>query len=248
MSTGLTTADQMVFDQFYRVPRAGGARLSDGGGPFGFDITVALQVDHLITAFDCDGIVETGCYLGDTTDYLSRTYPHLPVRTCDIDRDAAAFTQRRLQHRHNLTVHTGDSAALIDRLGDGLTRPLYYLDAHWYPEWPLHTELAAINTGVICVDDFDIGHPRFGFDTYHAQPCDPHLIAAARPDLTRMWVGNPHFDYPLPCLQTGRRAGTGYLLSGLTGTIEHPMFTPVPLDPVRLPSWPDTPPDRSTPT
>ncbi|WP_018588702.1 hypothetical protein [Salinispora arenicola] len=243
----LTAAAQAVFDQFYRVPRAGAVRLSDGGGPFGFDITVAMQVEHLVTVFDCDGIVETGCYLGDTTDYLARRYPHLPVRTCDIDSDAAAFTRRRLRHRDNVQVLTGDSATVISRLGDGLTRPLYYLDAHWYPGWPLPTELAAINVGVVCVDDIDIGHPRFGFDTYDGRPCDPHLIAEARPDLTRMWVGNPYFDYPLPCLQTGRRAGTGYLLPEHAATITHPMFTPVPLNPVRLPSWPATPPDRSTP-
>ena len=241
-----TAAVEAVFEQFYRVPRAGAIRLSDGGGPFGFDITVALQVDHLVAAFGCDGIVETGCFLGDTTEYLARRYPHLPMRTCDIDADAAEFTRRRLGNLSNVEVVTGDSASVIGRLGRGMERPLYYLDAHWYPGWPLPTELADIGTGVVCVDDFDIGHPRFGFDTYDGRPCDPHLVAKARPDLSVMWVGNPYCDYPLPCLQTGRRAGTGYLLSGLTATIEHPMFIAVPLQPPRLPQWPDAQSDRST--
>jgi hypothetical protein len=239
------TSVSAVFDQFYRVPRAGAVRLSDGGGPFGFDITVAIQVEHLVTALDCDGIIETGCFLGDTTEYLARRYPHLPIRTCDIEPQAAEFTRQRLAGMGNVTVLTGDSAALLGQLAHGLRRPLYYLDAHWYEQWPLSAELASISVGVVCIDDFDIGHPRFGYDTYQGRPCDPHLVAAALPDLAAMWVGNPFFDYTVPCLQTGRRAGTGYLLRGLPGSIDHPMFTPVPLRPVRLPQWPDVDHDRS---
>lgn len=245
--TNTLTDASALLDQFYRVPRAGAVRLSDGGGPFGFDITVAIQVDHLVTTLDCDGIIETGCFLGDTTEYLSRRYSHLPIRTCDIDPQAAEFTRRRLTHMGNVSVRTGDSAALIAKLARGLRRPLYYLDAHWYDQWPLHSELATIDVGVVCIDDFDIGHARFGYDSYHGRPCDPHFVTAALPDLPQMWVGNPFFDYTVPCLQTGRRAGTGYLLRGLPGRIDHPMFTLVPLRPVLLPQWPDADHDRSAP-
>lgn len=237
-----------VFEDFYRVPRAGAVRLSDGGGPFGFDISVALQVDYLITSFGCDGIIETGCFLGDTTEYLARHYPHLPIRTCDIDPQVADFTRHRVSGLTNATVSTGDSAALIHQLTQGLHRPLYYLDAHWYDDWPLAAELRSITTGVICIDDFDIGHPRFGFDTYRGRRCDPHLVASALPELTTMWIGNPLFGYPMPCLQTGRRAGTGYFPRGLAGTIDHPMFLPVPLQPVQLPVWPDAEPERNART
>jgi hypothetical protein len=52
---------------FYRTGRAGAQRLSDGGGPFGFDIAVALMVDELIREYDCDAVAETGCFAGDTT-------------------------------------------------------------------------------------------------------------------------------------------------------------------------------------
>ena len=45
---------------FYRTGRAGACRLSDGGGPFGFDIAVALVADEVITGYRCDAIAETG--------------------------------------------------------------------------------------------------------------------------------------------------------------------------------------------
>ncbi|MEV7930435.1 hypothetical protein [Kitasatospora sp. NPDC088779] len=45
---------------FYTVERAGSELLSDGGGPLGFDIQVALQLDYLIRGYQVDGIVETG--------------------------------------------------------------------------------------------------------------------------------------------------------------------------------------------
>ena len=60
---------------FYRTWRAGACRLPDGGGPFGFDIAVALLADELITGYGCDAIAETGCFLGDTTAYPARRYP-----------------------------------------------------------------------------------------------------------------------------------------------------------------------------
>lgn len=56
---------------FYRTERLGAVRLPDGGGPFGFDITVALIVDDLIAAYAWGAIVETGCFLGDITSYLT---------------------------------------------------------------------------------------------------------------------------------------------------------------------------------
>ncbi|MCU1447952.1 MAG: hypothetical protein JWP02_122, partial [Acidimicrobiales bacterium] len=100
-----------ILNVFYRVPRAGAERLSDGGGPFGFDITVALLVDDLITRCGCDALVETGCHLGDTTAYLATAYPQLPVLSCDIDPRSAAFTAQRVSKHSNITVTCQDSPA-----------------------------------------------------------------------------------------------------------------------------------------
>ncbi|MEV8038631.1 hypothetical protein [Streptomyces sp. NPDC086182] len=126
----------------------------------------------------------------------------------------------------------------------GLQRPLVFLDAHWGPDWPLAGELTALRTGaaVAVIDDFQIGHPRFGYDTYDGQVCGPQLVTEVLPDLERMFVGNIEADYPLPCLQTGRRSGTGIIAFGLDGghspLTGHPWFVEVPLRPHPvLPPW-----------
>jgi len=225
---------------FYTTARLGQEQLSDGGGPFGFDITTALQVDFLVDAYGCDGIVETGCFLGDTTEYLANRYPQLPVRTCDVAENHAAFTRHRLKQHQNATVLHGDSADLLPSLLDGLDRPLLYLDAHWREAWPLRDELTSVRRGVVAIDDFFIGHDRFGYDQYDGVVCGPELVAQSLPQAEELFVGNPYAKYAAPCLQTGRRAGTGYLAPGLDASLlaRSDLFVRVPLRPeVIMPPW-----------
>ncbi|MEU1729435.1 hypothetical protein, partial [Nonomuraea sp. NPDC005692] len=175
---------------FYTTIRAGMVRLSDGGGPFGFDITAALLIDDLMSLFQCDAIIETGCFLGDTTDYLARRYPALPVYACDIDAQHAGFTHRRLAGLSNAYVECLDSPLLIRSVS--FDRPLYFLDAHWGENWPLLEELAGITCGVTVIHDFDIGHPRFGFDTYQGVACGPQMLALL-PDPPQVYLNRSDF-------------------------------------------------------
>ena len=209
---------------FYRVERAGAVRLSDGGGPFGFDVTRALLVDDLVVGFGCDVLVETGCFLWDTTAYLAARYPDIPVFSCDVVAEHAAFPRRRLElgGLANAQVTCTDSPALVSAVCQSYERPLFYLDAHWEDRWPLEQELAAITSGVILVDDFDIGHPRFSFDSYAGQRCDKSFFAALKDGPSRYWTPDPQFSWPLPCLQVGRRSGLGISVIGLeAGFLEH---------------------------
>lgn len=238
-----TLAD--IYQIFYKIPRAGAVGLSDGGGPFGFDIHVALQVDYLVRSYGCDSIVETGCFLGDTTAYLAMRYPQLPVLTCDVNSSHASFTRIRTSEAENVTVIDGDSGIILRSLLRPFQRPFVYLDAHWGPDWPLSRELSSINSGVVAIDDFWIDHPRFGYDTYGGIVCGPSLVANAYPEMPEMYVGNVDYVYGVPCLQVGRRSGTGYVARGLsTHPLEmSPMFARVDLQPsVRLPRWTDLTP------
>jgi hypothetical protein len=202
-------------DVFYRTWRAGACRLSDGGGPFGFDIAVALLADKLITGYGCDAIAETGCFLGDTTAYLARRYPRLPVYTCDTDPGFSAFTARRLTPCPNATVTCEDSPALLARVCARHQRTFAFLDAHWGQDWPLLAELDALESAVAVVHDFDIGHSRFSFDTYNGLACGPALLARMTCPPARYFVFDPAAVLPLPCLQTGRRAGVAVIAAGL---------------------------------
>jgi hypothetical protein len=200
---------------FYRTWRAGACRLSDGGGPFGFDITVALLADELITAYGCDAVAETGCFLGDTTAYLARRYPHLPVYACDTGPGFCAFTARRLARCPNVTVTCEDSPLMLARVCAQHDRTFAFLDAHWGPRWPLLAELDTLSGGVAVVHDFDIGHPRFSFDTYDGVACGPGLLERMTRSPGAYFVFDPAGVLPLPCLQTGRRAGVAVVTAGL---------------------------------
>ncbi len=200
--------DQTV-NIFYRTGRAGAARLSDGGGPFGFDIAVALLVDELVRGYGCDAIAETGCFLGDTTFYLARRYPDLPVYSCDIDPDLVGFTERRLARHPNATVTCEDSPRMLERVVQAHARPLAFLDAHWDEQWPLIAELDVVVAagGIAVIHDFDIGHERFSYDAYGDLVCGPGILMRMVQQPERYYVFNPGAKIPVPCLQVGRRAG-----------------------------------------
>ncbi|MGP3959575.1 hypothetical protein ACTWPT_26550 [Nonomuraea sp. 3N208] len=204
-----------TFEIFYTTSRGGQIGLSDGGGPFGFDIHVALLVDDLLSAYRCDAIVETGCYLGDTTEYLARRYPDLPVHSCDIVQQHADFTRHRLVGLTNAHVSCTDSQLLVEHAARTYQRPLFFLDAHWAESWPLERELASITCGIVLIHDFDVGHERFSFDTYNGLICGPQVLARMTDPPKMYFTPDPQAAWPLPCLQTGRRAGVGLLAIGV---------------------------------
>jgi hypothetical protein len=151
----IMTDEQAEFDLtvnvFYRTGRAGAQRLSDGGGPFGFDIAVALMVDELIREYDCDAVAETGCFAGDTTFYLARRYLGLPVYSCDTNRECALFTARRLAGCPNTEVTCEDSPGMLARAASRHARPLFFLDAHWGKDWPRSGNARSRISAISCV-------------------------------------------------------------------------------------------------
>ncbi|MGH2510177.1 MAG: hypothetical protein ACRDHZ_22595 [Ktedonobacteraceae bacterium] len=201
---------EAIYQNFYRVNRLGALELSDSGGPFGFDITTALEVDYLIERYACDAIFETGCNVGDTTEYLCRRYPGLPVITCDIKDKYVELTRRRLSKRTNAIIEKADSPEVIGRYKNEFRRPFFYLDAHWYEQWPLERELDLITAGIVMIDDFDIGHSRFGFDEYNGVRCGPGMLERFREKIPYFYTNNPDAVYEFPCLQPGRRGGKAY--------------------------------------
>lgn len=208
---------EAVYDRFYRVTRCGVNTLSDLGGPFGFDIQAALMVDHLMMSHGCDAIVEAGCHMGDTTEFLCKRYSGLPVVVCDINREYAQFTAARLRNERNLEVFVSDSRDLIRNHASAFARPFIYLDAHSTgKEWPLDEELALIYRGVVCIDDFDVGDRHFAFDHYEGARCGPEVLKRHAQKIGgRYFTMRQDARFPLPCLQPGRRAGKAFIEIGM---------------------------------
>lgn len=222
-----------VYENFYRVPRLGGKRLkgvtplSDGGGPFGFDIRAALAFHYLVVKYQPDVIIETGSHVGDTTEYLARTYPWIPVHSCDVDESHVRLAQARTRRLSNAFVVNEDSRKLLARVLSAHQRPLVFLDAHWGPDWPLKEELALIDNGIVCVDDFDIGVDGYGFDEYDGVRCGPDLIFGST-EVSRVYLGSTAHVYEFPCLQNGRLAGRGYFAKGMPDyMMDSRMFVPL---------------------
>jgi hypothetical protein len=90
-----------------------------------------------------------------------------------------------------------------------------FLDAHWSGRWPLIPELDTLTSAVAMIHDFDIGHERFSFDTYGGIVCGPDLLAAMSSPPDCYFAFDPAAALPVPCLQTGRRAGVAVLALGL---------------------------------
>lgn len=126
-------------------------------------------VKLLVPVMGIDHIIETGTFLGHTTTFLARSFPSLPIETVEIDEKFVARARRNLGACHNVTIHHADSAVLLsDRAGSyAAGNPLFYLDAHWDPELPLASELAAIMAlarAALIIDDFKVpGRPDYAF-------------------------------------------------------------------------------------
>ena len=202
-----------IFKNFYQTPRLG-MDMSDGGGAFGFDIHHALEACYLIHHYNCDAILETGTNSGDTTEFLARMFPSLPILTCEIQQKYVDVANIRLKGYDNVKVFLQSSEKFLAQYAHKYNLPFVFLDAHWNDYWPLHDELNIVKSGVVCVDDCDIGDIGFGYDAYNGVVCNPEMISKALGEDIKVFTNNPHSEYTYPCMQKARRGGRGYYVLG----------------------------------
>ncbi len=157
-------------DQF-RFPERGVA----WGGAFNGQARRRQLFAALLESLKPTSIVETGTYLGTTTELFGAT--GLPVFTVEADARKCGYAKARLRHAKNVHVIHGDSRSTLHRLlGDGNVLPttglpFVYLDAHWNDDLPLAEELDIVFSSrpeaLVMVDDFEVpGDPDYGFDDY----------------------------------------------------------------------------------
>lgn len=159
------------FLDYYRYPE----RRRGWGGPFnGQEFRLAL-FDAIMERAAPVAIVETGTFLGTTTECLAGT--GRPVFTVEGNPRNYGFAKARLRNHPNVTLLRGDSRAALRELFEVPLAPLigetlfFYLDAHWKADLPLAQELEIIFSrcprAVVMVDDFQVpSDPGYGFDDY----------------------------------------------------------------------------------
>lgn len=165
-----------------------------------------------IRGFGIDTIIETGTYLGRTTEFFAKCPGVVTVHSIESNPEYLEKAKTNLvgttaAATGNLTLHGGDSAVILPEiLAEVAAAPnpriLFYLDAHWERACPLLAELAAIaanpathNNCLIIIDDFRIPHrPDIPHDTYQGNPLDMNYVREA----LLAALPNLHYEYYAP--------------------------------------------------
>jgi predicted O-methyltransferase YrrM len=131
---------------------------------------------HLLQVSRPAAIVETGTYLGSSTDFMAEC-SRLPVYSVEADARTHAFAKMRLRKRDNVKLSLGDSREFITKFieveaSKYAGHPLvFYLDAHWGEDLPLYEEIAEIFfsrlQAIVMIDDFQVPDDNgYGYDDY----------------------------------------------------------------------------------
>lgn len=128
---------------------------------------------RVITQCKIARIVETGTFLGTTTEFFAQF--GVPVITAELNSDLARRSRERLNKWKNVELRAYDSVAVLQELArepiDRSVPTLFYLDAHWESHLPLRdeAELAVTNfaKAILLIDDFAVPDDAgYGFDDY----------------------------------------------------------------------------------
>lgn len=169
---GSLLGDQVLgMIDFARYPN----RATAWGGPFNGQPFRQALFQALIRQLEPAAIVETGTYLGTTTEFLAET--RLPVFTIEANSRNYGFARAHLWRLQNVTLLRADSRSALRTLFDGPLRNetdctlFFYLDAHWNDDLPLLEELdivfARCPAAVVMVDDFRVPEDTaYGYDNY----------------------------------------------------------------------------------
>lgn len=148
--------------------------LLDGwGGPFNGQIHRQGIFMELIEQLPFKAIVETGTFLGTTTEFLAKA--GVPIYTVESSPRSYAYAFLRFYcRRDQVHLYEGDSVKFLRSLASRSDIPmanvLFYLDAHWEEHLPLKEELEIIfsswRESVVLIDDFQVPGTDYGYDDY----------------------------------------------------------------------------------
>jgi len=138
----------------------------------------------IISEYNITSIVETGTFLGYTTELFAKEFPNMQIYTSEINKKFYKKAKRNLTKYKNVHIFNVTSPQFLNHLlknklmGD---RPFFYLDAHWLDDWPLEEELQIISknihSAVISIDDFKVERDiRFTYDSYNGKECSIDLV------------------------------------------------------------------------
>jgi hypothetical protein len=149
------------------------AKRNGWGGAFTGQVRRREMFTALMRAFPFKAIVETGTYLGYTTEFFAQF--GVPVFTVESQLYEHYFSYLRFRRQKDVHTCFGDSREFLNRLKKDPKFPrkhvIFYLDAHWFEQLPLAEEFDIIRShwteSVIIIDDFKIPDDEgYGYDDY----------------------------------------------------------------------------------
>ncbi len=207
--------------RFLRNPVSGRA----WGGPFNGQRGRCLLMASLIANLKPEAIVETGTYLGTTTEWLAAF--QYPVFTIESDAENYGYATQRLAATPNVNVIHGDSrTALLSLVEANVTAwaehtVLFYLDAHWNDDLPLLGELDVIfgrlEKAIVVIDDFEVpDDPDYEFDTYDTTGSLSQKLIGQTLEKHNLLIRYPRLR---AVHETGRRRGCAVLSRANEGRV-----------------------------
>jgi predicted O-methyltransferase YrrM len=169
-----------------------------------------------------ENYIETGTFLGMTTDFLARTARKhaAQVYSCELNPRLFAIAGHTVGNLANVHLHYGNSVEFLRSLSSRLSQAknFVYLDAHWYDYLPLRDELATLrewpNT-VVMIDDFKVpSDDQFGWDKYDDEQeiCLQHIEGS---------FGDHAVYFPsYPATQEGEVAARGYCVIAMSEPLQ----------------------------
>jgi len=175
------------------------------------DNFLRARFEQIVRDHAIEVIVETGTHAGLSTVEFAEMVPR--VVGIDVDPVCCAVAQARCADAgiDNVEIIRGNSPDVVARLVPTLPadRTLWFLDAHWGPEWPLLDEIAAIprGAGVIVIHDFRCPGRHDGFDIYGGKRCEYEYVA----EQLAAWSPSHRVEYATEF--AGGGVGTGFIFA-----------------------------------
>jgi hypothetical protein len=144
------------------------------GDPFNGQVSRQKAFTEIADKCRLSAIIETGTFRGGTTEFFLKN-SEAPVYTCEIMRRYYLYSRMRLSGFRKCQMFCMDSREFLNLLLKSPDVPkrnvFFYLDAHWYKDLPLFSEVSIICSNwkdpIIMIDDFAVpGDPGYKFDDY----------------------------------------------------------------------------------
>jgi hypothetical protein len=156
---------------YIRSPERG----STWGGPFNGQFARQALFRMIIANTNPHAIVETGTYLGTTTQFMAQT--GLPVFTIEAHPRYYGFARARFWRKPRIKLLHEDSRSALRELFAGPLHSFasctlfFYLDAHWNDDLPLAEEIDLVfsrcPSAIVMIDDFQVpSDAGYGYDDY----------------------------------------------------------------------------------